>query len=302
MPQIDWSTAGSGFALPSKVGMHYRNDTMHRYLSSLRGKGARDDQIEQAALSANAANFEPPLDMDELRRIVRSVCSYDVGDGTYHGEPAPKAIPSDNIPTIDRFVPIDVLPDLSGMAPNEQARAYLRACFDDEDTVCLSRNLMSGGDDGYEYVGVLLGGAGYEALDRYLPHVEEVGMWCCVNPLLPDTYKRDKTAVAAYRNLLVECDDLPMDQQLQLMLNLFWGRRGILRAITDSGGKSYHCIIRVNARDAETYQMDAKFIFDMCDHNGLAVDRKCKNPTRMTRFPGAMRGGRMQRLVWAYGV
>lgn len=316
MPRIEWAKVHSGYELPAKVGEGSRNDEMHRYLSSIRGKGATDEQMEAAAFEANATHFEPPIGETELRTIIRSVCAYEVGDGSYHGEPEPAVIQASNIPTITRTVPLDVLPDLSGMTTNEQAKAYIRACFDGTDgsgipwtdTICLTRNLAAPYDDCYEYAGTLLCGAGYEALDMFLPHVEDAGLWCCVNPLKPDRHKRDKESVAAYRNILVECDTLPMDQQLQLMLNLFWGKGGkmdgMLRAIVDSGGKSYHCIIRVESRSRQDYAVDAKFLYDVCEHNGLPVDRKCANPTRLTRFPGAMRRnkGRMQRLVWAYGL
>ena len=310
MPHIDWASVRSGYELPAKVTEGSRNDEMHRYLSSIRGKGASDEQVEAAAFEANATHFEPPIGDTELRTIVRSVCTYEVGDGSYHGEPEPTAIPAENIPVITRRVDASVLPDLSGMSPTEQAKAYVRACFDgtDEsgmgwtDTVCLTRNYAAPHDDAYEYAGTLLGMCGYEALDRYLPHVEGAGMWCCVNPLLPDRGKRNKDSVAAYRNLLVECDTLPLDQQLERMLSIFWDRDGLLRAISYSGGKSYHCIIRTESRNRQDYAVDARFIYDVCERNGLPVDRKCANPTRLTRFPGAMRGDRMQRLVWAYGL
>lgn len=316
MPRIEWASVHSRYELPEQVNEGDRNEEMHRYLSSIRGKGATDEQVEAAAFEANKKHFFPPIGESELRTIIRSVCTYEVGDGSYHGEPEPTVIQASNIPTISRTVNLDVLPDLSGMSPNEQAKAYIRACFDgtDEtgmeltDTICLTRNLAAPHDDCYEYAGTLLGGAGYEVLDMLLPNVEDAGMWCCVNPLKPDMYKRNKDSVAAYRNVLVECDTLPMDQQLQLMLNLFWGKGtkmdGMLRAIVDSGGKSYHCIIRVESRNRQDYAVDAKFLYDVCEHNGLPVDRKCANPTRLTRFPGAMRKnkGRMQRLVWAYGL
>lgn len=317
MPCIDWSTVQSGYQLPAKVGEGSRNDEMHRYLSSIRGKGASDEQVESAAFEANAEHFDPPIGETELRTIIRSVCTYEVGDGSYHGEPEPTVLVARHIPTISRTVGLDVLPDLSDMTPNEQAKAYIRACFDgvdDEhkipwtDTICLTRNLAAPWDDGYEFAGTLLGMAGYEALDKYLPSVEDAGMWCCVNPLLPDNYRRNRDSVAAYRNVLVECDTLPKDEQLQLMLNIFWGKGtrmdGMLRAIVDSGNKSYHCIVRVESRSRQDYAVDAQFIYDVCDHNGLLVDRKCANPTRLTRFPGAMRKdkGQMQRLVWAYGL
>jgi len=316
MPHIDWSTAKSGYVLPARVLEGDRNDEMHRYLSSIRGKGGSDEQVEAAAFEANASNFEPPISDAELRTIIRSVCNYEVGDGSYHGEPEPTVMRTANIPTITSHVDLSVLPDLSDMTPAEQAQAFVRAVFDGTDdyqmawtdTICLTRNMAAPWDDGYEYAGVLLGMAGYDRVSDYLLNVEDVGMWCCVNPLLPDNYRRNKESVAAYRNLLVECDTMPLDQQLQRMLDIFWDtnghKDGLLRSIVYSGGKSYHCIVRTESRSRQDYAVDAQFIYDLCDHNGLQVDRKCANPTRLTRFPGAMRKdkGQMQRLVWAYGL
>lgn len=302
MPEIDWSNTPSGFELPSVVPMHQRNSTMHRYLSSLRGKGATDEQIEAEAFKANAEHFQPVIDDAELMRIVRSVCTYDVGDGTWHSEAAKVIVPS-NLPTISREVPTSVLPDLSGMTAIEQAHAYIAACFDEDDTVCLSRNLMDPEDDVYHYAGTLLGLCGWEPLENMLPRVGSGGMWCCVNPLLPDKYHRSKEYVAEYKNVLVECDDLPMDEQLPLMLKLFWGTK-MLRAIVDSGGKSYHCILRVGARTRPDYAQIVSVLYATCEKHGLKVDRQCSNPTRMTRLAGAERSetGRTQKLVWAYGI
>ena len=303
MPIIDWSKTSSGYVLPAIIESGARNTEMHRYLSSLRGKGATDEQLEAAAAEANAQHFSPPISDSELRSIVRSVSRYDVGDGTYHGPETPKVVtPGMGSLLKPREIDLSVLPDISHMTPTEQANAFVRACFEEEDTICLSRNLMDSDDETYEYAGVLTGGAGYDGVGRYLPYVEEVGMWCCVNPLLPDNYHRDKTCIAAYRNMLVECDTLPLDQQLQLMLDLFWGKKA-LRAITYSGGKSYHCVLRVGARTEPDYRATVAWVYDSCDAHGLTVDRQCGNPTRMTRFPGAMRmnKGKMQRLVWAYG-
>jgi hypothetical protein len=257
------------------------------------------------------------MDDAELMRIVRSVCTYDVGDGTWHGETA-KVIAPVSLPTITRDVPTSVLPDLSGMDPIQQAKAYIRAVFDGSyvdptrpndtypewsNTVCLSRNLMDGKDDVYHYAGVLLGLCGWEPLENMLPLVGAGGMWCCVNPLVPGGYHRSKDFVAEYKNVLVECDDLPMEEQLRLMLKLFWGRK-MLRAIVDSGGKSYHCILRVNARTRADYAQIVTGLYATCEKHGLKVDRQCSNPTRMTRLAGAERRetGRMQRLVWADGI
>lgn len=206
------------------------------------------------------------------------------------------------LPVRTEDVPVSVLPDLSGMTPVEQAKAYVAACFDKEDTVCLSRNLYDTDDDIYHYAGTLLGECGWDPLPDCIANVGDGGMWCCVNPLAADRYCRRKEYVERYRNVLVECDELPMEEQLPLMLKLFWGLP-ILRAITDSGGKSYHCVVRVGARDESSYRQIVSDLYEMCENHGLKVDHQCGNPTRMTRFAGAERRekGRTQRLVWAYG-
>lgn len=47
-----------------------------------------------------------------------------------------------------------------------------------------------------------------------------------------------------------------------------------------SGGKSLHAIVRVDAPNYEEYRKRVDFLYEVCDKNGLKVDRQNRNPSR----------------------
>lgn len=305
MPRYDFNqTTYDTFELPTIICEGTRDETIFKYACSLQAKGASDDEIEMAAQAANAERCRPPLPESTVRSKVRSALTYAKGVvGFTPPRNVGKVFDTGYAEQKVETVTADVLPDLSDMTPAEQATAYIGAVFEPEDLVCLSRNLRCVEDDLYHYAGTLTGKVvGVDMWPGILPFVDDHGAWVCVNPLTD--YHRDRAHVAAYRNVLVECDTMPMDEQLERILSLWWGH-DYLRAIVDSGNKSYHAIIRVDAPTVENYAYQAgRLIYDRAEANGLTVDRACSNPTRMTRLAGALRRdtGRMQRLVWAYGV
>lgn len=120
---------------------------------------------------------------------------------------------------------------------------------------------------------------------------EDVGAWVRFNPL-DGAGCRDEN-VTAYRHALVECDDMPIDRQYALYQQLELP----IAALVHSGGKSLHAIVRVDAPDYKEYQKRVDFLYDVCKRNGLVIDRKNRNPSRLSRLPGATRNGNPQRLV-----
>lgn len=102
--------------------------------------------------------------------------------------------------------------------------------------------------------------------------------------------------VTAYENALVECDELPKERQLELIRRL----RLPCACIVDSGNKSIHAVVRVDARDADEYARRVAALYDYCEANGLPVDRSCKNPSRLMRLAGAQRGDHLQKLIATY--
>ncbi len=307
MPHFDYDAAGDGFQLPDRVTQGERDDTMFRYLSSLRAKGADEQQLMAEAARANAERFDPPLTEQELMGRVRSVMRYAQGASEFRTDA--RDIPTPKVKTINRVGELSWLDDLSGLSPLEQQHRFIEACFEDEDTVCVVRDFH--GNEKYEYAGVWRGLIhGFEPLSILQFDADE-GAWVCINPLYGDGetdrednrrrgYSRKDADVRVYANALVECDELPMDQQLERILALFHGKES-LRAIVDSGNKSYHAVIAVNAPDIDHYHALVRYLYDTCEANGLPVDRHCGNPARLMRLPGVMRGDRMQRLVYVNG-
>lgn len=119
----------------------------------------------------------------------------------------------------------------------------------------------------------------------------EAGAWIRINPL--DGKGVKDINVSDYRYVLIESDSLPVERQNALVRELELP----VVTLTHTGGKSLHAVVRVDAKDREEYRKRVAFIFDVCRKNGLDIDKSCKNPSRLSRFPGFMRGEHKQFLV-----
>ena len=62
---------GVHFVLPDVIPAGQRNDTLFRYKGSLLYRGIPPDIVDQSVRDANTARCQPPLDDDELARILR---------------------------------------------------------------------------------------------------------------------------------------------------------------------------------------------------------------------------------------
>lgn len=180
-------------------------------------------------------------------------------------------------------------------------RRYLEALFDPEDTVgyCVESARREG-----RYVpansGVYTRTAG-EILDALArtgdvraalgDYDERAGAWFRLNPL--DGQGVKNANVAEFRYALVESDSIPKEMQLSLIRALELP----CAAVVDSGNKSLHAVVRVDAADIHEYRARVDRLYAVCRKNGLEPDAQNKNPSRLTRAAGAMRGGSPQRLV-----
>lgn len=120
---------------------------------------------------------------------------------------------------------------------------------------------------------------------------EKAGAWVRINPL--DGRGVKDSNVTDYRYVLIESDSLPVERQNALVRELELP----IVTLTHTGGKSLHAVVRVDAKDREEYRKRVAFIFDVCRKNGLDIDKSCKNPSRLSRFPGFIRGEHKQFLV-----
>jgi len=115
------------------------------------------------------------------------------------------------------------------------------------------------------------------------------GAWVRHNPA---TGSRDKDVVR-FDHVLVESDNLPIEDQKKLLINL----KLPITALVESGGKSVHAIVKVQAKDEIEYDQRARFLFDYLSKHQFIVDEANRNPSRLSRLPGAMRNGKLQKLL-----
>ena len=120
---------------------------------------------------------------------------------------------------------------------------------------------------------------------------EKCGAWIRFNPL--DGKGVSDANVADYRFALVESDEISIEEQYTIYRKLELP----IAAMVHSGSKSLHAIVRIEAGDYKEYQKRVDTLYEICKKNGLNIDRKNRNPSRLSRMPGVMRNGVRQRLV-----
>lgn len=119
----------------------------------------------------------------------------------------------------------------------------------------------------------------------------EVGAWIRFNPLDGQGIRDEN--VTDYRYALIESDTLPIDRQYALIKQLELP----VAAMVHSGKKSIHAIVRIDADTYQEYQKRVDYLFEVCNKNGLEMDRQNRNPSRLSRMPGVLRNGEPQYLI-----
>lgn len=192
-------------------------------------------------------------------------------------------------------------PERSGAPATEQAAAWLDAVFSEGDTVALAEAVP--GRDGRLRPGnpvfMTVGQAKAADLGRYA--------FVLANPCDGAGVKGEN--VAAYRHALIECDpdkaeweawspeeraaELERQARELLALNL------PIAALTYSGNKSVHALVRLDAGDGAEYARRMEWLHAMLEANGFHADGANKNPNRWTRLAGATRAdtGQAQALM-----
>jgi hypothetical protein len=115
------------------------------------------------------------------------------------------------------------------------------------------------------------------------------GVFVRINPFRPSLYSGSDNDVSAYRHVLVEFDDKPKAEQEQLLRS-----SGLpISVLIDSGGKSIHAWVRVDAPNRKEWDARRDLIYSSIP----GIDPKNKNPSRFSRLPGAWRGDQKQKLL-----
>lgn len=117
------------------------------------------------------------------------------------------------------------------------------------------------------------------------------GAWIRFNPLDGKGVKNDN--VSAFRFALIESDSMDLGEQNAIIRELELP----VACLVYSGGKSLHAIVRIDAASYEEYRTRVDYLYSVCEKNGMQVDKQNRNPSRLSRLPGAVRNGHKQFLV-----
>ena len=119
----------------------------------------------------------------------------------------------------------------------------------------------------------------------------EAGAWIRFNPL--DGQGVNNENVSDFRYALVESDSMDIEEQNGIIRQL----RLPVAVLVHSGGKSLHAIVRIDADDIKEYQNRVNYLYKICEDNGMKIDKQNRNPSRLSRLPGCMRGDKKQYIV-----
>ena len=119
----------------------------------------------------------------------------------------------------------------------------------------------------------------------------EAGVWLRVNPMNGKGVK--DSDVKTCRNALIESDDMSLKDQERMLFEMNLP----IVCITNSGGKSIHAIVKIDADGRNHYQDRVRYLHDECNRMGMTIDKANKNPSRLTRLAGVKRGEKEQTLM-----
>lgn len=115
------------------------------------------------------------------------------------------------------------------------------------------------------------------------------------NPRTGKMSRRSQESVTAFRYLVLESDKAEMRDWLGLLVQLPLQ----IDAIYTSGGKSVHALVRVDCRTHEEWENYVRGLMPTLNLLGMAgVDPATLTSVRLTRLPGCMRNGKLQKLLY----
>ena len=199
----------------------------------------------------------------------------------------------------DGFTPYVATDDWN---PVEQFKTYLETLFQPDDYVGIVTN------DVWEMEGRYAPGKGdysrtarklLASLKKYPTDLaatvgdwkKNAGAWIRFNPVDGAGVRNDN--ITAFRFALVESDSMPLADQDAMYRKLELP----IACLVHSGGKSLHAIVRIDAADYDEYRQRVEYLYDFLEKNGVAVDKQNRNPSRLSRMPGATRNENRQYLV-----
>lgn len=273
-------------SLPTTINEGKRNSTIFSYGIQLKKERKNSSAITDLMHQANKMRCNPPLDDDEISRIIRNVLNW--------GSSKPLGTERKGNP------PQQISADLSSA---EQAALQLEALFSASDIICFNTHFHKSDEGKWLPNGKPEFHNAYKLIEklRNANSIEEVfpeynsqaGILFCVNPM--KVGRRLNENVTSFRNALIEYDDISKEEQIERLLD-----SGLpILSMTDSGNKSVHAIVRVDASNAKDYKRKVVELHGALEAKyGSPCDSANKNPSRLTRLAGATRGVNTQQLLY----
>ena len=192
--------------------------------------------------------------------------------------------------------------------PVQEIVKYLDTLFQSDDIVAYSTESYAKTNEATEEVEKYLPAKGAydrtagELIDKLLrcdgkinevlgDYNEQAGAWVRFNPMDGKGVKNEN--VAQFRYALVESDNMDLEKQNAIVRELELP----IATLVYSGSKSIHAVVRIEATNKEEYKKRVDYLYKICKKNGLNVDEQNKNPSRLSRLPGFMRGDKKQFII-----
>lgn len=232
------------------------------------------------------------LTESEARHTIRS--AYARTSREPLGPPAP--MPAAPPPAPRRAAPTPVRHERSTMAlPASVDDGFVRlldACFLPDEFVAISPAAENEEGEIVPRRGVTLTATEWKAKVQKKGGIDRVfgtklGLFLRINPMAKDGAKNED--VTAFRHVLVEFDRdeagkrIPKEEQYHAVV-----ASGMpVSALIDSGNKSLHAWIRVDAPDEAEYKRRVEIIWGW--FSGINLDKQNRNPSRLSRCPDGWR-------------
>ena len=167
------------------------------------------------------------------------------------------------------------------LSPQDQFRAWLQV-WPAESTVWIGSMYSSGEPEHSTH---------FRPVAQWNQVWPVVGNYTCGSAFKPGSFQRSNANVAGYRFLVVESDSLSKDQFGAILRYLQRRLHYRLHCIIDAAGKSLHGWLDAPRNPT----MEARLKVGLV---ALGCDPKVFTHSQPVRVPGALREGRLQRLLW----
>ena len=244
-----------------------------------------------ALLSSWNQYCQPPWSDRELTHKLREAASKS------HSKPAGHLLQSGSAPSTAPFdiTKVSFKRPSPAVAPDPQAsefKRFLQAAFAPTEVVCICDAVEEGRPvTAGSFIPIEEWIARFDDPASRILSPEREGIFVRINPFKPNLYSGSDNDVSAYRHVLVEFDDKPKAEQEKLFRD-----SGLpITVLIDSGGKSIHAWVRVDAPNRKEWDIRRDIIYSSIP----GIDAKNKNPSRYSRLPGAWRSPTSQQKLLA---